>query len=80
MRKVGLSLHLQDEQKLAEGNGISKNKGLWVEERKEGSLANLEKGNWKANESEAQGREVRNEFVEVGKGLFRLGFSGCVKI
>lgn len=42
VRKVGLSLDLRDEQTLAGGNGIRR-EGLWVEKRKEGSLANIKK-------------------------------------
>lgn len=42
VRKVGLSLDLKDEQKLAGRNGI-RSEGLWVEKRKEGSLANIKK-------------------------------------
>lgn len=37
------------------------------------------KGDWKDDESKAQGREVRNEFEKVGKGQVSLDFSGYVK-
>lgn len=81
VRKVGLSLDLKDEQKLAGGNGI-RSEGLWVEKKKGGFLGKYKevKGDWKDDESEAQGREVRNEFRGESKGQVSLGFSGCVRI